>query len=752
MKTSRRITASVASNEILFPGSSITIESMDPLDAESAQGGIALRGVRGAVRLKPGGRVATWTPESTLTPGHHTLYVRGLLTRSRRAIDDEMQIPFFVTDSKAKVPASIRVETMSRLRVHELATERVSSHCRPTGKLLELMKGANRRTGEPVPLAFDEAGRPVKPQAIFQRILENRARKFGKLHESLFTRLQKASASARTPVAIWLRCDEALETGDKKAKGPTTSPPAHARARRTAIDGATREIAERLESEHGARGVRADAIAPVVYAELTAAQIRSIARQPEVIGIFLHETDGIEDLGNSIAIANSDDVQTLGFKGAGVKVAVWEDNPDVTTNLSITARYKSSGFATSQHARHTHGIIKNVEANKPHGHAPSCSLHSANTKDLDALRWAAKDKGCTVINQSFHRSSEPGSSTMSYDDIYKDWLALQWPYPTICQAAGNYWQGDPDNIQPPSSEYVNHKGYNGLTVGNHDDTAASMSGDSVFRDPSSLHGDRELPEIAANGTSVTTVGLTMSGTSMAAPAAAGCAALIQSVDATLKSWPEGCRAILLAGAKKNVAGNTWWQDVVANVDGSDGTGAVDALESTQIAKQRRSRNAAATARGWDVGTLRSSDIGSDQRTTFSYFVKLGTGIFAPRHVKVALAWDSKISMLSIFGMDLLLGSNLAIDLDLQVFDSQGTQVGYSGSYDNSYEIAEFDGKPGETYTIKIRRWSGTDDVWYGIAWTVTGGLFWADTTRYTTLALQMQGARSLRRPRAPNLA
>jgi hypothetical protein len=26
----------------------------------------------------------------------------------------------------------------------------------------------------------------------------------------------------------------------------------------------------------------------------------------------------------------------------------------------------------------------------------------------------------------------------------------------------------------------------------------------------------------------------------------------------------------------------------------------------------------------------------------------------------------------------------------------------------------------ETYEIIIRRWSGADSVWYGIAWTVTG--------------------------------
>jgi hypothetical protein len=55
-----------------------------------------------------------------------------------------------------------------------------------------------------------------------------------------------------------------------------------------------------------------------------------------------------------------------------------------------------------------------------------------------------------------------------------------------------------------------------------------------------------------------------------------------------------------------------------------------------------------------------------------------------------------------------------------VFDENGTQVGYSGSWDNSYEIAEFTGSPGKSYTIRIRRWSGNDSTWFGIAWTVTG--------------------------------
>jgi hypothetical protein len=116
-------------------------------------------------------------------------------------------------------------------------------------------------------------------------------------------------------------------------------------------------------------------------------------------------------------------------------------------------------------------------------------------------------------------------------------------------------------------------------------------------------------------------------------------------------------------------------------------------------------------------------------------------------VKVALAWDSKITMFPFpFGINLPIASTLTVDLDLLIFDSRSVQVGYSGSWDNSYEIAEFEGQRGETYTIKIRRWSGTDSVWYGIAWTVTGGLRWADVTHGTVLQ-ELIGGRTGRKPR-----
>ena len=91
-------------------------------------------------------------------------------------------------------------------------------------------------------------------------------------------------------------------------------------------------------------------------------------------------------------------------------------------------------------------------------------------------------------------------------------------------------------------------------------------------------------------------------------------------------------------------------------------------------------------------------------------------------VKVALAWDSAVTSAS--SGDTATASTLTVDLDLLVRDSRGTQVAAAASYDNSYEVAEFSATPGEAYEIVIRRWSGTDSVWYGVAWTVTGLLWW----------------------------
>ncbi len=615
-----------------------------------------------------------------------------------------MAITFQLVDSAARVPTDVAIESMARLRLTANGPERLPLFETVRGKYIEVMKGVNRRTRAPVALAFDETGKRVDETRLLKQLEKKRAAKLGKLHEGLQQRLRTARPEERLSVAVWANGVDEIDPNEKRGLERVSEEPRMPRAaaqRSETVVRLARAVGE-IADELGAVEIRFDEAAPVVFARMHKRSIQQLAKRKEVAGIFLYDPEGIDDLKDSIAIANSDDVHTAGPKGAGVKVAVWEDGPTSTTNLVIEARYDSTP-STSDHSENVHAIIKNKESNKPHGHAPECKLHSANSKDLAALSWAVKDRGCTVINQSFHRSSEPGSDSLSFDDIYKDWLILNWPYPTICQAGGNYWNGDPDGISPPSDEFVNHKGFNSIAVANHDDSASAMSSSSVFRNPASSHGDRELPEVAANGTSVTADGITMTGTSQASPAAVGIAALLQSTSATLKAWPEGCRAILFAGAIEErcrrdlVAGRGRRRRRIGRERRGECVRELSDRSEPSLA-QRVSNSARLGRRHAGLERLRLEGL-----SKFAYRIQVPRFWFGPRHVKVALAWDSKVSTISFLGITIPISSQLKLDLDLKIFDKNGTQVGYSGSWDNSYEVAEFDAIPGETYEIRIRR-------------------------------------------------
>lgn len=728
------LSLSIRPFEVVPAGRSITATTTEPIDHATLRGGIAVRGVEGRIIAEENS--LTFTPSDGLPPGRQTLVVDELHGQRSR-LTRGTTVTFTVVDTPADPGDDVAIESIVRLGLTDDGVRRLRLDERPAGNFVDVVKGEHRETGRPVHMAVDQSGDEVDLDEHLDRVRRRQAERLGRIHPELDEALERDGAAH---VAVWLRqpdveefragqqqlreeLDERsrqLHRRDREADPgtPREVPRIAAELRRSL--GQVRERGRQLVAEVADVEVRADRVAPVVFAKLDREQVRRLAESDQVAGLFLYDPEGVDDLDDSIDVANSDTVHAAGIGGQGVRVAVFERGPDDDSDLDVEDVFDSTPN-TSDHSRHVHGIIKNVEAGAPNGHAPDCLLYSANDYDLDALAWAVEDADCTIVNQSFHRTAEATGAGLSFDDIYKDWLTLSFPWPLVVQAAGNTGESGA-TINPSSDEYVNHKTYNHLVVGNHNDDASSMSSTTIFRNPSTDHGDRELPEIAANGTSVTAVDLTKSGTSMASPAVAGVAALVQDAHPSLGIWPEGTRAVLLAGATRNVRDDTWWDDVVADNDAYDGSGAVNARESQLIAESRRWRNASGTRRGWDAGTLRGSDLDSSGLSTFRYRVTVppSNWWFGPRHVKVALAWDSDVDEFPFF--DLPLSSTLDVDLDLKVFDSSGAQVGYSGSWDNSYEIAEFTGTPGQTYDIHVRRWSGNRDVWFGLAWTVTGGL------------------------------
>jgi N-acetyl-anhydromuramyl-L-alanine amidase AmpD len=620
---------------------------------------------------------------------------------------------------------------------------RVTTRLPLTGKRVRVTKSIDARTGAIEIVAADAAsGARVDLAALREAERRAHAARYGKLHPTLFRELQRHRPTDAIPIAIWVHAEEPVvdkgahlesraapplvanredydeastgRTGEPIAVPTPTPPPAPAPllAYRGIVAEARARVRQELEQRLHLPVPRELQTVPLLMTTATREQIRAIGQVRDVDAIYLHDERGVNDLGTSMVDSRADRaVDVMGWRGTNIRVAVWEPGPDDLTQLQVAEHFVAARTETATHARLTTAIIKNRQTTGPKGYAPDCLMYSANNYTLEALEWAVVTKECTVVNQSFHRDAEQTDGTLSLDDRVKDYLAVHWPFPTIIQAAGN--------SGTPGTEYVNHKGYNSLTVGNHLDGATRIDAQSVFRNPTSPHGDRELPEITANGDSVTAAGHTDSGTSFAAPAVAGAAALLQNADNALIHWPEGVRAILLAAADRNLEGKGWWHDVVAKVDAKDGSGVLDAAESVRIALSRRRPGAPAAQRGWDVGNLLPTDFDATGRATFAYQVAVPASETNPKHVKVALAWNAATTHTPASGSTPRAAtSELTLDHDLLVFD--GTRmVAASGSYDNSYEIAEFEGQPGRSYTIVIRRalTAPAERTWYGVAWT-----------------------------------
>jgi hypothetical protein len=711
-------------HEILLGDVVLSIESDLSVDAPSAESNVRVfdrvgHFVPGKVKIIRGGRRLEWRPEQPLATGTFRLIVEELATPDGQRIEGELDVPFVVASSAAKVPSRLAIRSLLRAAVRPRGLVPLDPADRLRGQTVEFVKAVDRRSGDAVTLAFDRGGKKVDAESIERSALEKRARR-GKVHDLLQARIAQTPKGERISVAVWLTVPDAEDdANDRRPQRLDEIDDAHrargrepiAAVRSEDVATAVSRFMETAERELSGAEARGDRLAPVVYASLSPTQIRALAKRDDVAAVFPYDPRGVDDLTKSIAISEAATPQANGITGNGVLVAVWELGPDQTNQLNIQGFYDPGQSAMSSHARMTCGIISNTASSGPNGYAPDCDLYSANSRDLDALAWAVGE-GCTVINQSFHRPDEQTESDLSFDDIYKDWLVLRRPWPTIIQASGN----------GSSGEFVNHKGFNSLAIGSHDDTAGAMAASSVFTNPASGHGDRELPELCANGTGVTVLGQTSSGTSFAAPAVAGTAALIQSADRVLQSWPEATRAILLAGAQRNVTGSRWWSDVSARVDAKDGSGALNARRSVEIANQRGSRGGSGSRRGWDIGRVSSSDFGSDRFLNWDYRLAVPQQqgplqIFTTWRAKAVLAWNSRVTELNLFGIPFPLSSSLTLDLDLEVYDSGGTLVTGSWSWDNSYEIAEWTAVPGETYTIRPRRWSGSDASWFGIAWT-----------------------------------
>lgn len=451
---------------------------------------------------------------------------------------------------------------------------------------------------------------------------------------------------------------------------------------------------------------------PFVVASLSPEAVRALSRDDRVAFVGLtgeREVPDYPTIQESLPTTRTEIVHSSGFRGAGVRIAVLESGtPDINTGCFNIAATQDTSLAANNHMTKSIGIIGNRYDNGRcggdwQGYAPSARVYLANANDYqDRYEWA-RDRNVNVVTMSWHFGSEEDDGSLHSRDVYFDYWVTRWPYPSVFTSAGN----------EADDAFASGKGYNFMGVGNvlNEDDADRcddvISTTSSWKNPTTPHGDHEVPAIAAPGSRHDLLGSSFGGTSCATPVTASIAALLMSRNPSLKIWPEAIRAILLATANYQRADS---RDYSKLHDGRDGTGMVNSLYGMWTAGRRESTGLA-QFRAHDYGLARARDFRGGYYSR-SWRVRVST---TESRVRVALAWNART--FGIFGIPLV--SWLDADLDLHVFDPAGNLVATSSSWDNSWEFLEFTPRRVGEYTIRVRGYSVPEDFssWFGLAWT-----------------------------------
>ena len=446
----------------------IVIDSDEAIDERALAAGLRFDSGRARPNVTNRGRRVTVAMDDSFPLGPNTLYLSDLHSPAGERIEADLEVPFFVIDTKASLPSDVRLESYSRVVVEGNTIRRAS----PQDKAVyELFKGVRRTTRKRWEGAYDRTGKAVDFDNVRGKVMKARVGKYGKLQPRLHARLGERG-SGRLSVAIWLRAD--LGGRQKKAERGEIKKPAR---RETDARRRFAELARSFAEQHKLydldEDLRVDNAAPVILAELDRREIRRLAASDEVSAIFLYEREGFDDLTNLIAIAQSDDAHDLGYTGSGVNVAVYERARTTRPTSRSPHAFAPTQIPHSTPDTHT-GSSRTGRVAAPRARArlpasrptTTTSTRSAGPHTIAAARSSARASTATTSRPRAGRPSTTSTRTGS---------SCGRPYPTIVQAAGN---GGDDGVRQPQ----------GLQLARgrqpHDD-ASAMSSTSVFRNPAS---------------------------------------------------------------------------------------------------------------------------------------------------------------------------------------------------------------------------------------------------------------------------
>jgi Subtilase family len=561
-----------------------------------------------------------------------------------------------------------------------------------------------------------DTGEIVDGASLLGQELALRRTRRGKLSAALRQYLDESSA-ATVPVTLWLQRAAVDDTSPVRRKASRKTPPLTraeiASIQSTASQRRARESAparRRTLTLLGSLGATAhgDEAGPFLHARVPRSQLAALESASDVLDLDLDDEQGSHDLDVvSDTLDYRPDVhENLGLRGGGEILADIEYRTQLADG-SFATRIAShpcldqvdqaTTGAIHEHASCVAGVLICSDPLQ-RGVAPDATLVFRTGIGTEGILEAANqaiDVGARALNfpisDGAHAVRSPTAFDRGLDELFTTHFV------TVVKSAGN--RGCPSN---GGDGHVTHPGlgYNTITVGAFDDrNTAARSDDTMYScsswgDPTSTNSDREKPEVAAPGASVRTTNWTNGftdqwGTSEAAPVVAGIATLMMNANHDMRVWPEVVKAAIMVTARFNVEG-------AARLSEYDGVGGVSARDAVDLVRANGPSNS-----DWLATEVSCASF------PYTYSFTLPK---ASRRTRVVVVWPQDPSYIHY-------ESQPNADLGLEIRGPFGSVVASSNSFDNTYEIVDFNPLFAGQYTARItsRRCDSSPGA-IGLAW------------------------------------
>ncbi len=351
-------------------------------------------------------------------------------------------------------------------------------------------------------------------------------------------------------------------------------------------------------------------------------------------------------------------------RGNGVGIYMTESG---CANAGHITNYTRLSGPRTDHAENVSAILRAV--------SPDSYVYCRGGAVLPSASDLNGSGGNPQVHIVTRSNGSSGSNSYSISD--RDWDNLVYNNQVLTfLLAGNNGNSD-DEIWSPG------KGLNMVTVGSYDDSIDTISDFSSAQNPQTKN---QKPEISAPGVDITAGGHTMSGTSMATPHAAAFGADLLSAYTWLQLKPAYAKAFMMKGATKTIAGG-------ANAVGVGGLDFYDAYYN-------------GTSTWWEGGNSSFDFFDDNDSVPNSGYIEREVFLNSSyNNVRIVFAWLNRGDYTYNNRTNV---NPIGMDMDISVYDPNGNYVAGSWSYNNPYEMVNFNPSMSGTYVVKIKRWANRD--------------------------------------------